>query len=105
MKQELRSDRILGQEERFTERWMGRERVEAACRADEVVARGKQVSLRKHAQRLALELGLLVRRSAEEAPEVYERLRHAAEALQLLGARLALAEERQRLQPSRRENI
>ena len=105
MNQELRSNRIAAQEVRFVERWMGRERVAAAYRADEVVARGKQISLRKQKQKLALELGSLVRRSAEEAPEVYERLRHAAEALQLLGARLALAEERQRLQPSSRENI
>ncbi|MFN3242490.1 MAG: hypothetical protein ACE37K_13385 [Planctomycetota bacterium] len=72
MDNELRSDRIKG---------------------ESLLERCKRASLRTQAWRAAWELGALVRRTATEAPEVHPRLRQAVEALQVLGARLALEDE------------
>jgi hypothetical protein len=72
MDNELRSDRIRG---------------------ESLLERCKRASLRTQAWRAAWELGALVRRTATEAPEVHPRLRQAVEALQVLGARLALEDE------------
>ena len=105
MHQELRSDRTIGQREGSVELGDRRDRVAVAARADEVAARCERSIIRKQTHQIALGLGELVRRSADEAPEVCERLRHVAEALQLVGARLALTEEQQRLGSRSREDI
>ena len=98
MHQELRSDRTIGQREGSVELGDRRDRVAVAARCERSI-------IRKQTHQIALELGELVRRSADEAPEVCERLRHVAEALQLVGARLALTEEQQRLGSRSREDI
>jgi len=60
---------------------------------ESLLERCKRSSLRTQAWRAAWELGALVRRTQQEAPEVHQRLRNAVEALQVLGARLALEDE------------
>lgn len=75
MKHELRSERTL---------------------KESLLERCKRSSLRSQAWKAAWELGALVRRTQQEAPEVHQRLRNAVEALQVLGARLALEDESER---------
>lgn len=63
---------------------------------ESLLERCKRSSLRSQAWKAAWELGALVRRTQQEAPEVHQRLRNAVEALQVLGARLALEDESER---------
>ena len=94
MKKNARSDRTHQQCQRLVERWSQHDRrLKRPGIVDEKLASCKRAALRNQSRRVALEIDSLAKRSALEAPEVRERLRHAAEALQLLGARLALADE------------
>ena len=103
MKKELRSDRIAQQCQRLVEAWDGRDRGVSRSAEEDLLAQCKRASLRNQSRRMALELSALARRAAEEAPEVHDRLRHAVEALQLLSARLRLADEAGAPADSRRE--
>ena len=94
MQRKLRSDRIEGPFPRQTESWQQDVRHPRCLeRGDDVITLCRRQSVRKDCHRIALELSRLTRRVAVEAPEVCDRLRQAAEALQLLGARLTLADE------------
>ncbi|MFT4513945.1 MAG: hypothetical protein ACI89X_000434 [Planctomycetota bacterium] len=56
----------------------------------DTLARYKRASLRDQALRAVWRLEALLRRVKREAPEVHRRLRVAAEALQLLSAKLTI---------------
>ena len=58
-----------------------------------LLERCKRGSLRRQVWRAAHDMGALLRCTAVEAPEVQQRLRTAVEALQMLGARLALEDQ------------
>jgi hypothetical protein len=106
MKKKARSDRTHQQCQRLVERWSKHDRrLERPGIVDERLASCKRAALRKQSRRVALEIDSLARRAALEAPEVRDRLRRAAEALQLLGARLELAEEPRRGSDSGHEEI
>ena len=94
MQRKLRRSRIRGQSEGPVDRWHPRERPAGLLtQGDDPLTRCTRECLRNECRRLALEISNLGRRAVGDAPEVCDRLRQAAEALQLLGARLALVDE------------
>lgn len=68
--------------------------------SEDQLERCKRASLRIQVQRGVWHLDALVRRVEREAPEVHRRLRSAVEALQLLGAQMALEDEMEECQPT-----
>lgn len=97
MEHGIRSDRISEQGQRMVRQPSATDRShERSGQTDHGVDRCKRDMLRKQSKRMALELASLSRRAAAESPDVSDRLRRAAEALQLLRARLDLVEEAER---------
>ena len=97
MEHGIRSDRIKEQGQRMVGQLSATERrLERSDQTEQMVDRCKRDMLRKQSKRMALELALLARRAATESPDASDRLRRAAEALQLLRARLDLVEEAER---------
>ena len=106
MEHGIRSDRIKEQGQRRVGQPSATERcLEGSGQAEQMVGRCKRDFLRKQSKRMALELASLARRAAAESPDASDRLRRAAEALQLLRARLDLVEEAERRSTKRGEDF
>ena len=97
MEHGIRSDRIKEQGQRMVGQPSATERcLERSDQTEQMVGRCKRDIMRKQSKRMALELASLARRAAAAAPDTSDRLRRAAEALQLLRARLDLVDEVER---------